>query len=314
MAKIGALAALALVYGTGAFAQRATQIIVPFSPGGTNDVVARIVAEQLTSSKVRETIVVNKPGGSATIGMGEVAKARPDGRTLGLANITFSVNPSLMKEVPYDTNAFVPITVMATVPFVLTVHPQVKARSVDELVKMLKAEPGKYGYSTSGYGSGTHLSTELFMNATGTSMTHVPYKGGAEHVVASLNGQTGVMFASLPSALEYVNSNQLIPLAVTSAERDPRLPNVPTMQEAGFKGYVMTEYPTLVAPPGTPKDVVDEISKQVRDALAVPSVRSRIEAVGGTVVGSTPEEAAAHIKAEIQKWQRLVKENNIAVN
>lgn len=314
MAATLAFAAVS-VFSVSAQSAEVTQIIVPFSPGGTNDVIARIVAEQLTSSGVRETIVVNVPGGSATIGMSQVAQAKPDGYTLGLENITFNVNPYLMKDMPYDTDAaFVPVGTLATVPFVLTVHPDLPARNVADLVTMLKAKPGEYGFSTSGYGSGTHLSTELFMSATGTSMTHVPYKGGSEHVVASLNGQTGVMFASLPSALEFVKSGQLIALAVTSAKPDPRLPGIPTMQESGFAGYEMTEYPSLVAPAGTPKEIVDQINKEVRDALAIPEVQARIEAVGGTVVGGTPEELAAFNKAERTKWDTLVKQNHITVN
>lgn len=288
-----------------------TKIVVPFSPGGANDVFARIVAEKMSASG-RQTIVVNRPGGSATIGMNEVAQAKPDGKTLGVANVTFSVNPYLMKTLPYDTEKdFVPVGLIATVPFVLTVHPDVKARSIKELVEMLKKDPGRYGYSSSGFGSGSHLATELFLNVTGTKMLHAPYKGGSEHVVASLNGETGVMFSSLPSSIAFVKSNQLIPLAVTSEKRDPRLPDVPTFSEAGVPAYVMTEWTALVAPKGTPADIAAAINKDVRAALQDPEVKKRIDAVGGTPADMAPADVKAHIDREMAKWKHLVAENKL---
>jgi tripartite-type tricarboxylate transporter receptor subunit TctC len=313
---LSALMAATMASAVPAFAQGGagdvTKIIVPFSPGGANDVFARVIAEQLSSSGVRQSIVMNRPGGSATIGMNEVAQAKPDGKTLGVANVSFSVNPSLMKSLPYDTEKdFVPVALIATVPFVLTVHPDVKARSIQELVARLKKDPEKYGYSSSGFGSGSHLATELFLNVTGTKMIHAPYKGGSEHVVASLNGETGVMFSSLPSSIAFVKSGQLIPLAITSKARDSRLPDVITFAEAGVPDYTMTEWTAIVAPKGTPPDVVQAINKDIREALQKPEVQKRIEAVGGTVAVATPEEVGQHIKAEMAKWKHLVAANKL---
>lgn len=304
-------ALLALALGGAALAQdypaRPIRVIVPFAAGGSTDAVVRILAQRLSETLGNTVFVDNRPGGAATIGMNVVAHAAPDGYTLGAANISFGVNPSLLEKVPYDVEKdFVPVSFVALVPLVLAVHPSVPARSVQELIALLKAKPNTLSYASAGYGSGSHLSMELFAYLTGTRMVHVPYNGGGPQVAGALGGQIAALFATIPSSLQHFQSGALIPLAVTTAKRDPRLPDVPTLAEAGVADYEMGDWIGIVAPHGTPEAIVTKLNHEIDAALAVPDVANKIEQIGTQVVGGTPGALAHHISRELKRWHEVV--------
>jgi tripartite-type tricarboxylate transporter receptor subunit TctC len=281
--------------------------VVPFAAGGSTDAVVRIVAQQLGDQLGSPVVVENRAGGAATIGMNLVAHAAADGYTLGAANISFGVNPSLLEKVPYDPEKdFVPVSFVASVPLVLAVHPSVPARSVKELIALAKAKPESLSYASAGYGSGSHLSMELFSYLTGVKLTHVPYNGGGPQVAGALGGQIAALFATIPSSLQHFKSGALIPLAVTTAKRDPRLPDLPTVAEAGVAGYEMGDWIGIVAPKGTPEAIVARLNRETDKALAVPDVRDKIEKIGTQVVGGPPQALADHIHRELEKWRKVV--------
>jgi tripartite-type tricarboxylate transporter receptor subunit TctC len=297
------------------FPARPVRIVVPFAAGGSTDAVVRILAQQLSEQLGNSFFVDNRPGGAATIGMNVVAHAAADGYTLGAANISFGVNPSLIGKVPYDTEKdFVPVGFVALVPLVLAVHPSIPVRSVEELVALAKAKPETLSYSSAGYGSGSHLSMELFCYLTGTKLTHVPYNGGGPQVAATLSGQIPILFATIPSSLQHFKSGALIPLAITTAKRDPSLPDVSTVAEAGVPGYEMGDWIGIVAPKGAPAATVTRLNQEIDKALAVPDVRAKIEKIGTQVVGGPPAALENHIRQELDKWHKVVTTMGLRVN
>lgn len=294
---------------------RPIRIIVPFAPAGSTDAVVRILAQQLSENLGESVVVENRPGGAATIGMNLVAQAAPDGYTLGAANISFGANPSLLGKVPYDPEKdFVAVSYVAQVPLVLAVHPSLPVRSVKELIALVKAKPNALNYSSAGYGSGSHLSMELFCYLTGIKMINVPFNGGGPQVAATLGGQTPVLFATIPSSLQFFQSGQLIPLAISTAKRDSSLPNVPTVAEAGVPDYEMGDWVGIVAPKGTPDAIVARLNQEIDKALALPDVKDKIEKIGTQVVGGPPEVLANHIHRELEKWNKVVTTMGIRVN
>lgn len=299
-------AVLALPAGAQDYPARPIRVVVAFAAGGSTDAVARILGEQLGKTLGGSVVIDNKPGGAATIGMSQVAQAAADGYTLGAANISFGANPGIMRKVPFDAEKdFTPVSLVAHVPLVLAVHPSVSARSVKELIAMAKEKPETLSYASAGYASGSHLSMALFSSMTDVKLIHVPYNGGGPQVGGALGGQITCLFATIPAAQQYFETGKLVPLAVTSAKRDPRLPNVPTVAEAGVPGFVMGDWVGIVAPAGTPAAIVERLNKAIVDSLAVPETRARIENVGTQVVGSTAAELAEHVRAEIAKWRRV---------
>jgi tripartite-type tricarboxylate transporter receptor subunit TctC len=299
---------LAGVAGAQDYPKRPVRIIVPFAAGGSTDAVVRILAQKMSDNLGSSVFVDNRPGGAATIGMNAVAHAAADGYTLGAANIAFGVNPSLLdKGVPYDTDKdFVPIGFVALVPLVLAVHPSVPARSVKELIALAKAKPEALSYASAGYGSGSHLSMELFSYLTGAKFTHVPYNGGGPQVAGALGGQITALFATIPSSLQHFKSGALIPLAVTTVKRDPRLPELPTLAEAGVADYEMGDWIGIVAPKDTPSAIVTTLNREIDKALAAPDVVDKIEKIGTQVVGGPPDVLAHHIRQELKKWREVV--------
>ncbi|HVY56269.1 MAG TPA: tripartite tricarboxylate transporter substrate binding protein [Xanthobacteraceae bacterium] len=288
------------------FPTRPIRIIVPFAPGGSTDAVVRILAKKLSDNLGGSVYIENRPGGAATIGTNQVAQAAPDGYTLGAANISFGANPAILKRIPYDTEKdFVPVGLVARVPLVLAVHPSVPAKSVKELIALARAKPGGLSYASAGYGSGSHLSMELFNYLTGLKMLHVPYNGGGPQVAGALGGQITALFATIPSSMQYFASGQLVGLGVSTAKRDPRLPDLPTIAEAGVPGYEMGDWVGLIAPKDTPSAIVERLNREMLKALADPEVKSRIESVGTQVAAGTPEDLRVHIQSELAKWRKV---------
>lgn len=297
------------------FPTRPIRIIVPFAPGGSNDVVMRILSPALQEQLGQPVVIENRPGGGSTIGMGIVAKAPADGYTLGVANISLGSNPFVMAKVPYDAQKeFVSIGLVALVPLVVLVNPTVPARTIKELIDLGKSKPGSLNYGSAGNASGPHLATALFDYQTGTKMTHIPYKSGGEAVASLLGNVTDVLFATIASSVQQINAGKVIPLGVTTSKRDPSLPNVPTVAEAGVAGFEVSDWVGLVAPAGTPPAVIERLNQAMVKAVAQPSVREQLVKMGTLPVGGTPQELDAFIKKEMDTWSRVVKSANIRVD
>jgi len=301
-----------------AFAQsypsKPVRVIIPFAPGGSTDVVFRLLAPRITESLGQPMIVDNRPGGGATIGMDLVAKSAADGYTLGVANISFGANPSLLAKLPYDTEKdFAPVGMVSIVTMVLAVHPSVPARSVKQLLALAKARPDGLNYSSAGNGSANHLAYERFKVASGAKVLHVPYKGGGPAVVAIVSGETGTIFATIPSAFQYFKTGKLVPLGVSSAKRNPALPDVPTVAEAGVPGYEAIEWQGVVAPAGTPGAMIGRLNQAFSRAVAAPEMKERLVAIGADPAGGTPEDLGVFIHKEISGWAKVIRESGIKI-
>jgi tripartite-type tricarboxylate transporter receptor subunit TctC len=313
-ACLGALAAATLPVHAQAWPAKPVRMIVPYPPGGVSDVVARALAEQLTSAIGQPVIVENKPGADGNIGAGFVAASPKDGYTLlvGPAS-TNAINPSLHKNLRFDPQRdFAPITELASVANVLVVGPQVRARSVDELVHLLARN--KLSYASGGAGGSQHLSAELFKTMTRRDMLHVPYKGAGPALQDLLGGLVDVMFCNLPVCLPHIRSGKLIPLAVTSARRSSLLPEVPTMQEAGVPGYVVDGWFGLFAPTGTPPTVVSRLNTEVVKILKDPVTVSALNAQGAEPRPTTPQELGAFAARERERWARVIEQARITLD
>ena len=310
--------ALALVAGPAAaqnYPVKPIRIIVPYAPGGSTDVVFRILAPRLTEILGQQAVVENRPGGSSTIGLDIAAKSPPDGYTLGVANITFGANPSLIKKMPFDTEKdLVPVSLTSIVTLVLVVHPSVPARSVKQLIALAKARPGSLNYGSAGNASANHLATERFAHMTGIKMVHIPYKGGGPAVVSVVGGETAILMATIPSSIQHFQTGRLIPLGVSSLKRNAALPDVPSIDEAGVAGFEAIEWNGVLVPTGTPPAVIGRIHQAIAKSLAIPEVRERILALGADPVGNSPEEFGAFIKKEIATWSKVIKEVGITVD
>lgn len=284
------------------------RVIVPFAPGGSTDIVARLLAPQLSENLGQSVVVENRAGGGTLIGMEHVAKSAPDGYTLGVATLTFALNPSLVPKLPYDTlKDFAPVSLVSIVTFVMAIHPSVPARSVKQFIALAKAKPDALNYSSSGIGSASQMGAELFKYMTKTNMTHIPYTGGGPALVALLSGQVSVFVMSIPGGLPYFKSGRLVPLGVTSPKRHPVLPDVPSIAESGLPGYELFEYQGIVAPAGTPVAVINRLQQEIVKSLTSPGLNERFTTMGATVVGSTPEELTNHVKKEIASWAKVIK-------
>jgi tripartite-type tricarboxylate transporter receptor subunit TctC len=309
--KAFAFILLAMALSSGAFAQSSNgtmKIVVPFAPGGSTDVMARMVAEGLTTRLNQQVIVENKPGAGGNIGADFVAKAAPDGKTLVMGSIgTHATNSLIYPQMPYDTiKDFEPVTQVAAVSLVLVVHSSVPAKSVKELIELLKKEPDRYSYASGGIGASQHLAGELFKYMTKTKMLHVPYKGSAGALTDLLSGRVPIMFADLPLVLSHIQSGRLRALAVGDATRSPALPDVPTVAEAGVPGYVANAWYGLFAPANTPAKVVAKLQAEVATILKQPAVAKRMAELGATPIGSTPAEFRKFQLSEIQRWKDVV--------
>jgi tripartite-type tricarboxylate transporter receptor subunit TctC len=290
---------------------RPIRLVVPFSPGGTTDVVARLIAQGLGTALGQPVVVDNRAGAAGNIGADAVAKSPPDGYTLLMGTVgTHAINAGLYKKMPYDTVAdFAPVTLVAAVPNILVLNPAVPVASVKDLIAYAKANPGKLNFASSGNGTSIHLSGELFKTMTGVEMTHVPYKGSAPALTDLIGGQVQLMFDNLPSALPHVKSGKLKALAVTTAERAPAFPDLPTVQEKGLPGFETSSWFGVLAPAGTPREIVARLNTEILKLLATPDMQERFAQNGAQVVGKGPAEFAAHIKAEMAKWAKVIKES-----
>ena len=298
-----------------AFPTKPIRIVVPFPPGGPADVLARTVGDRIAAALGQPVVVDNRPGAGGNIGMELVAKAAPDGHTLALApagNLT--VNPSLYRNVPYDVGRdFAPVTVIAAVPNVLVVNPQVPAKDLAELIAYAKANPGRLNYSSPGPGSGAHLAGELLKSSAGIDIVHVPYSGIAPAVTAVIAGDVQLMFAGAPSALPQVAGGKLRALAVASPKRIASAPALPTLSEAGLPGFDVTSWYSIVAPAATPPAVVERLQKEIARALTSPDVKAKLTGIGAEPIANTPEEFAAMMRVETAKWSKIVKDANIRI-
>jgi len=293
---------------------RPVRIIVPFAAGGPGDLIARLLAQKLSEGLGKQFYVENQGGAGGNIGMGMVARAPADGYTIMIASSTFMVNPSLYGKVPYDPiKDFDPVTIAATTPNVLVVHTSVPATSVREFVELVRA--GKYNnYATPGAGTPSHLSGELFKLALKLDLTAVPFHGGGPMIQSVLGGHTPVAFSSLPPAAAMIRDRQVRPLAVTTARRVSLLPDVPTMEEAGYPGQEGDTPQCILVPAGTPKEIIALLNREILRIIALPDVKEKFAAIGFEPIGTTPEEFAARIKVEVPRWAKIVSDAKIKVD
>lgn len=288
------------------------KIVVPYPPGGFNDTLGRTFAAKFTEEWGQPAIVENKPGANTLIGSDYVAKAAPDGYTLLIVAFPFAVTPSLIRNMPYDTvKDFAPVALAAQSPNLLVVNPSLPAKTVAELVAMAKAKPDSLSYASTGNGSSNHISMELFKSLAGVRIVHIPYKGSAPAVTDLLGGQVHVMFDNAPNVLHQVKAGRLRGLAQTGATRSSIAPDLPTVAEAGVPGYELTVWFGLVAPAGTPREVIQKLNAEVLKILAMPDVRERFLSQGVEPLGSTPEQFGDHIKAQMAKWGKVVRDAGV---
>jgi tripartite-type tricarboxylate transporter receptor subunit TctC len=295
------------------FPSKPAKIIVAFPPGAATDIVGRIVAQKLTDMWGQSVIVDNRAGASGTIGTGVVAQAAPDGYTMLLGTLgNLAANPTLYHNLPFDMGRdFTPVSLVVMVNFVMVVHPSVPAKTVKEFIALAKAKPGELNYSSSGAGGLPHLAGELFKSMAGVDLVHIAYKGSVPSFTDLLGGRITVTIDNLPLALPYIKSGKLRALAVVGPKRQPTLPDVPTMVEAGIPGYELTNWFGLMVPAKTPRDVVNRISGDIAKIMKMPDVRERLAGMAAEPVGSTPEQFSVFLKAETAKWAKVIKDGNI---
>jgi tripartite-type tricarboxylate transporter receptor subunit TctC len=313
------MALLVLIIATAASAQsypdKSVRMVVPFAAGaGSNDIMARLVAQKLSDALGQQFVVDNRPGASGIIGTDIVAKAPPDGYTVLMMSLTFTVNPSLFSKLPYDTvRDLIPVTMVASAPLMLVVHPSVPAKSVTEFIAYAKANPGKLNFGSGGPGTTPHLAGEMIKTVAGIQVTHIPYKGGAPALTDLVAGQIQFMCENIPGTLPFAKAGKLRALAVTDLKRSPLLPELQTLDEAGLKGYQIVGWNGLFVPAGTPQPIVNRLNAEVVKALALPDVKDRLATLGADAVGDTPQHFAVFIKAEIPKWAKVVKDAGLKI-
>lgn len=316
-ARLLVMPALCLAWLSGAagaaqvqYPTKPIRLIVPFPPGGTTDVVARVIAQKLTENWSQQVVVDNRPGAGGIIGTELAAKAPADGYTLLLGSITtHAVNPSLYKKLPFDPlRDFAPVSLAVSTPQVLVVHPSVAAKSVKELIALAKAKPGQLNYASAGTGTSPHLTFELFKSMAGVDLVHVPYKGTGPAITDLIGGQVQTMITGVVALYPHIKAGKLRALGATSAKRVAALPDVPTIAESGVPGFDVASWFGVFAPAGTPKPIVARLNAEIVKILAVPELRRKLAGQGADPATNTPEQFAAYVKSELARWSKVVKD------
>jgi tripartite-type tricarboxylate transporter receptor subunit TctC len=307
---LGAAAAVAQTYPA-----KVISFVVPFPPGGTTDVLARALANDLAKSLGQPVIVENKPGAGATIGADYVAKSKSDGHTILMGAVHHTIATSVYKKLPYDFQKdLTPVTMVAMVPNVLVVNPQVPAKNVKDLVAQAKAAPGKLTYGSNGTGTAQHLIGSQFEQTAGVTLVHVPYKGSGPLATDLLGGQIDMTFDTISPVLQHIKSGKLKALAVTTAKRSPALPDVPTLDESGLKGFNIGTWFGVLAPAGTPPAVVAKLNTEINKIMQTPDFKKRMDEIGAEPIGNTAAQMAAQIKTDTERFAKIVKDANVSLD
>ncbi len=316
MRPIVLLLALAAVPAFGQYPAQPVRLIVPFAPGGSTDIFARLIAERAQAQLGQPMVVENRAGAAGNLGAEAVARATPDGHTVLMATTgVMAINNALYRNMTYDASKDLePVLFVASITNVLIVPPGFPAKSVAELVAAAKKEPGRLSFASSGAGSSTHMSAELFKALSGTDILHVPYKGSGQAMPDLMSGRVTMMFENAPGAVGHIRSGKVRALAQTGARRSPSLPDLPTVAESGVPGYESLSWSGIAAPAGTPRAVIEKLNRDLNAVLALPQMRQKLADQGAEVVGGPAEAFARHIHAEREKWSRLIREKNIVVN
>jgi tripartite-type tricarboxylate transporter receptor subunit TctC len=292
------------------------RLIVPYAPGGATDIIGRAAAAELTKTMGQQVIIENRPGAGGNLGAEQVARSAPDGYTLLVSPSSLhGITPFLYTKLPYDPNKdLAPVIVLGSFANVLVMNPSIKANSVSELVALIKASPGKFTYASSGSGSTIHLSGEMFKSMLNLDIAHVPYKGSSPALTDLMGGQVSIMFDNIPSAITFIRSGKLKPLATTGPTRSSSLPELPTMIEAGFPGYISTAWFGIVAPAGTPKEIIARLNAEGQKVTKSPDFIKRMNELGYDIVGGSPEQMGAMIQEELKRWGPVVKTSGAQVD
>ena len=299
---------------TSNYPNKPIRLIVPFAPGGSNDIMARIIGQKIGDSVGQTVIIDNRGGASGIIGTDIAAKAAPDGYTLLMMSLTLAVNPSLFKKLPYDTEKdLLPVSLVASAPLILVVHPSLPVKTLKDFIAHAKANPGKLNFGSGGPGTTPHLAGEMLKSMAGLQMTHVPYKGGGPALADLMGGQLQLMLENIPSTLPHVKSGKLRVLALSGLKRSPLVPDVPTLDEAGMRGYDIVGWNGLFLPAGTPNVIVARLHTETVKALALPDIKERLSGMGAEGVGNTPAQFGAFVKTEIKKWAQVVRDAGLRV-
>ena len=305
----------ALAQASGGYPNKPIKLVVPYPPGGPTDIVARVVAQKLSEQLGQSIIIDNRPGAGANLGAEAVARSPADGYTLMVATTAHAINPALFSKLNYSIiKDFAPISQLTAGPLVIVATPNLAANNVKELIALAKAKNGEINFASSGNGQSTHLSAELFNAMAGTKMNHIPYKGSAPALTDVMSGQADLMFDTMLSAMPFVKGGKLKAIAVTSAQRSPVAPDIPTIAESGLPGYEAIAWNGLFAPAGTPKEVVDQINAALKKVLEAPDVKQRFDAQGFAAQWGTPADFGKFVQSEVDKWAKVVKTSGAKVD